>query len=475
MKLTVIGAGVRAPLFAAAAIRRASRIGLEELWLMDVDAERLALFSAVVRQQVRSAASDLRIKSSTDPEAAVDGAAHLVTTIRVGGEEGRVLDERIALQHGVLGQETTGPGGFAMAMRNIPAILGYAELLERRSPGAWLYSFTNPAGMVAQALRDSGYERSIGICDGANGAKQAVAEYLRLDAADLEAEVFGLNHLSWARRVTGGGVDLLADLLPDVGFRAATSLSMFAPDLVRLLGMWPNPYLHYYYEAEQALASIAAEAVTRGEEIRDLTARLIDDLTAIDPERNPDAALRRFRAYHRRRGATYMAHARDGAPSLAEADRLASEDENWGADDEEGYAGVMLDVVEALETGRVLDTALNVPNHGAIDGLDDDDVVEVSCRVDRDGVRPIAIGRIPEPQLALIRSVKAYERLAVRAIVGRSRDIAVEALMTHPLVMSYPRASALVDSYLAAHHRFVDWDRGEHAARTREAPMTPSA
>ena len=146
MKLVLIGVGVRSPLFAAAALRRAERIGLDELWLMDIDPERLELFAALVRNEAKKSGTAVRIRTSTDAEEALDGADHVVTTIRVGGEQGRVLDERIALRHGVLGQETTGPGGFAMGLRNIPAILGYAEQVDRLSPKAWLTaSRTRPA------------------------------------------------------------------------------------------------------------------------------------------------------------------------------------------------------------------------------------------------------------------------------------------------------------------------------------------
>jgi 6-phospho-beta-glucosidase len=464
MKLVLIGVGVRAPLFAAAALRRADRIGLDELWLMDIDPERLELFAALVRNEAKKSGTAVRIRTSTDAEEALDGADHVVTTIRVGGEQGRVLDERIALRHGVLGQETTGPGGFAMGLRNIPAILGYAEQVDRLSPKAWLYCFTNPAGMVTQALRDAGFPRSIGICDGANGAVEAVANFTGHPRHELRADVFGLNHLSWARSVTRDGIDLLPGLLANDEFRAATDLSMFEPDLVRMLGMWPNQYLYYFYYAEEAIAGVDHEGVTRGEEIRELTARLVADLKAIDRERDPDAAAKRFRAYHRRRGATYMALAREGAPSSEEADRDAFDDESWTAADEEGYASVMLDVVEALESGRPLDTALNVPNEGAIDGLAADDVVEVSCRVDDDGVHVRPIGAIPAGQLALIRAVKAYERLTVRAIEDRSDDLAIEALMAHPLVGSYPKARGLVDDYLEAHAAFIDWSpRGRPA------------
>src|SRR6478672_12076340 len=210
MKMALIGGGgVRSPLFVASALRRAERVGLEELCLQDIDPDKLAAFGALSREVARRAETDVRITTTTDPEAALDGAKHVVTTIRVGAEPGRVLDERIALKHGVLGQETTGPGGFAMGLRNIPAILGYAEQVERLSPTAWLYCFTNPAGMVTQALRDAGFARSIGICDGANGAVEAVASFTGHPRHELRADVFGLNHLSWARSVTRDGIDLL--------------------------------------------------------------------------------------------------------------------------------------------------------------------------------------------------------------------------------------------------------------------------
>lgn len=454
MKLAVIGAGVRSPLFAAAALRRAQRIGLEELALMDVDAERLALFAALAREQASEAGSSVRITSSTRAEDALEGAAHVVVTIRVGGEEGRVLDERIALRHGVLGQETTGPGGFAMALRNIPVVLRYAELLEVLSPGAWLYSFTNPAGLVAQALHERGFSRAIGICDGANDAQRAVAEHLGIDDRELRARVFGLNHLSWTSGVTRDGEELLRPLLAVPGFRDSTSLKLFDPELIALLGMWPNAYLYYFYYAERAVAEILDGGVTRGEEVREITARLLGELQGA---RDPRAALAHFRAYHSRRGATYMAHARTDAPSFEEADRLAHENGSRAAELGEGYAAVMLDVVAALETGDPLFTALNVPNGGAIEGMAPDDVVEVSCRVDGDGVHALPIGAVPPGPLTLMRAVKAYERLTVRAIEMRSRELAIEALMCHPLVLSYPRARALVDEYLAAHEPYLAW------------------
>jgi 6-phospho-beta-glucosidase len=456
MKLTLIGGGgVRAPLFVASALRRTQRLGIEELCLMDVDAEKLQIISGLCRAIACISGSLTRITSTTDARAALEEAHYVVTTVRVGAEGGRVLDERIALRHGVLGQETTGPGGFAMAMRSIPVILGYAELLEQVSPGAWIFNFTNPAGLVTQALRDRGFNRVVGICDGANEAQHAVARWLGVDAHRLQAQVFGLNHLSWTSHVLLDGQDVLGPLLRNPAFLSDTRLNIFDPELVERLGMWLNEYLFYYYYAERAFTRINAEDKTRGEEIVELNRRLLDQLCAIDVERDPQAAIAVYYAYEKRRGATYMHYARPDAPTPQEADQHTQAADTVTEAVGEGYAGVALDVIEGLQADEPVHTALNVPNAGAITCMRPGDVVEVHCRVDRQGVHSLSVGEVPEPQEMLMRAVKLYERLAVEASRDRSRATAVDALMAHPLVLSYSRAKALVDEYLAAHARYV--------------------
>lgn len=443
-KLTLIGGGgVRAPLFIEAAAARAARLGITETVLLDVDAEKLTLLGGLCREL--AAPYGLRVTATTDARAALDGADFVVTTIRVGGDGGRVLDERIALRHGILGQETTGAGGFAMAMRSIPAILSYAEILADLSPRAWLFNFTNPAGLVTQALHDAGHDRVIGICDSANAARDAVAAYHQLAPNELRAEVFGLNHLSWARAVrTADGRDLLAPLLRDPAFRAATPQRFFPADLAEWVGMWINEYLYYFHFAETAVARIAAEEQTRGEEVRERNARLLETLRAIGGS-DPAAALAAYRDYEAGRSSTYM--------------RYAEQDEQRPArlpHDTGGYAGVALDLMEALAGGTPCYGAVNVPNRSAITGLAADDVVEVSAVTDTDGPRPVAIGQLPPAQARLVESVKLYERLAARAIRTRSRALAVQALMAHPLVLSYSRADALVTEYLDAHAGHIE-------------------
>jgi 6-phospho-beta-glucosidase len=309
MKLALFGGGgVRTPLVVASALRHASRIGLEEICLMDVDAERLRIFGTLAQQVAQSSGSAVRISMTTDARTALAGARYAVMTFRVGGERGRVLDERIALRLGVLGQETTGAGGFAMAMRSIPVLLEYAELAEEVSPGAWIINFTNPAGLVTQALFDRGFRHTLGICDSANGAQNAIASWLGVYPRKLQAEVFGLNHLSWARQVLLDREDVLEPQLRDLAFLGGTLQRLFDPQLVQTMGMWLNEYLYYYYYSDRALAEIVAQERTRGEEILEWNRSLLDQLTIIDVECAPEAARHAYDSYMRRRIGTYMEH-----------------------------------------------------------------------------------------------------------------------------------------------------------------------
>jgi 6-phospho-beta-glucosidase len=460
MKLALIGGGgVRAPLLVMAVLRRAEQLGLQELCLMDIDPRKLRLFGGLSQELVRRKGSSFTLTTTTDLRTALEGAGHVVTTLRVGNEQGRVLDERIALEHGVLGQETTGAGGFAMALRSIPAVLEVARLLEQVSPRAWIYNFTNPAGMVTQALHQAGFTRAVGICDSANGGQHAVAAWAGVSPEHVQAEVFGLNHLSWCRKARVNGKDVLPEALADDQF-LSTAQRLFDPELVRMLGMYCNEYLYYYYSAEKALQALQAAAKTRGEEILGLNQQLLQYLEGIDIERQPDQALRAFFSYENRRSATYMSRSpeQESSSPADSPDFLNAEIPDHTG---EGYAGVALAVIQALETGQPLYTALNIPNQGAIPGLEAGDVVEVSCRVDGEGIHPLPVGSVPPGPMGLILAVKQYERLAVQAIFQRSRRLAVEALMAHPLVLSYSRARPLVDAYLEAHAKYIsEWEAG---------------
>ncbi len=451
MKLTIIGGGgIRTPLAIPPILRRAERLGITELSLMDINEEKLRFFGSLSREQIRLEGNPFQISLTTDARSALEGADFVITTIRVGDDYARVLDERVALRHGILGQETTGAGGFAMALRSIPAILGYAQLLKQMNPYAWILNFTNPAGMVTQALRDQGFERTIGICDSANSAQKSVANWHGILANEMRAEVFGLNHLSWTRSVTHEGQDWLAPLLHNPDFQSGTFLHLFDPELIEDLGMWLNEYLYYWYYSKQAVEQMKDEELTRGEAIMAWNQELLDQLRQVDVENNPLAAREYYNRYMTRRVGSYM-----------KSDEMMAEEEHasvgyLGHEEEEGYMGVALDTILSLHTGEVLFTALNVPNEGAIACMDPQDVVEVSCQIDGNGIHPVKIGAIPEHQELLMRTVKLYEKLAVEAIIERSRSKAAKALMIHPLIYSYPLAKQLVREYLEVHADNID-------------------
>jgi 6-phospho-beta-glucosidase len=459
MKLTIIGGGsVRSPLFAASAFRRAQRAGLEELCLMDIDAARLEIIAGLCLQLGSIAGSPVRITHTTNPVEALDGASHIVTTIRVGNEAGRVQDERIALKQGVLGQETTGPGGFAMAMRSIPVILEYAQLADRLCPEAWIFNFTNPAGLVTQALHRCGFSRAVGICDSANAAQHDTARWLNVSPDSLRTEVFGLNHLSWTKRIWYEDRDLLPALLADSLYCAGSSLKIFDPELLQIIGLHLNEYLYYYYYPDQALAEINQGKETRGEEVYRLNQQLFELLRRTDIKRSPQEALAAYFTYEKRRSITYMQFANPNGPSLQEADQMKFDIDLLSPDGGEGYAGVSLNLIVAIARGETYFTALNVPNAGAIPGIETQDVVEVSCKLEQGQLTPLPINEVPQAVSGLLYQVKTYENLAVDAILSRSIHQGILALMSHPLVLSYSKAKRLLGDYLKVHASYTgEW------------------
>lgn len=447
MKLALIGGGgVRAPEFVRGALAFAKDLDLREVWLMDNQPERLDIIAPLCQE---IAGEHFEIRRTSSLEDALRDATMIVTTLRVGLEAGRVLDERIAMKFGVLGQETTGTGGFAMAIRSIPALIEVAQVAEQLAPNAWTFNFTNPAGLAAQALTQVGFRRIVGICDSANTAQYEIAHWLNVPVDSVKTEVFGLNHLSWARRAWHGGRDVLPELLADSGFIEATHLRFFGQERIQRMGMFLNEYLFYYHLRDEALARLGEQELTRGEEVQQLNEGLFAALRGLSAQES----LATYDAYNHRRSASYMAAA-EADETLREA-RLNPTDHTAPLHSQAevgGYAGVALRTGLALTQNRPLRIGLNVPNGNSIAGLQADDVVEVTCEVDGAGIRPIHIGEIPEGPYLLMRTVKQYERLAVEAILRRDRNLGIEALAAHPLIGSYPLAENLLDAYLKAHH-----------------------
>ena len=444
MRLAIIGAaGVRTPLIVQAVQRRqsAGRLSLAELALMDIDAERLDLIGALTAPLEQSAG--FKITRTTDARVALSAADYVITTFRVGGIESRVVDERVPLSHGVLGQETTGPGGLAMALRTIPVLLDYIALMRELCPNAWLINFANPAGLLTEAIvRVAKWERAVGICDSPRNLLVA-AIALGLPPGEVYLDYFGLNHLGWARSVVHGNRDVLPQFIESWRRSKQPMPGLpFDPDFIAALGLLPNEYLYYYYHADRAVQNVLKAGRSRGEQIAALNAQLFADLRERKARGDRDGMVAAYRAYFGERGGSYM---------VAETGQGHADTAHDPSGDDEGYAGVALDLIEALSGARPKTMILNVPNRGAMNVMAEDDVVEVPALVARDSIRPLAVGDVPDHGLGLIKQVKAFERLAIAAAVEGSYSKAIAALTVHPLVRDHARASVILDEYRQQH------------------------
>lgn len=441
-KWTIIGGGsVRAVFFAHSLARRAKELHVGTLCLYDTDVEKLHLIGTIASYAAAQTAPDMRVVLETDEEAAICGTDYFVTTIRVGGDHTRVEDEDIARKYGILGQETTGAGGFFMAARSLPVLADYCEKIQRKAPQAWIFNFTNPSGLMTQALRDMGYDRVIGICDTPSSTKLRIAEAMGYDNSQFYLEFFGLNHLSWARRAIYQERDVLDDILQNKELtKKVGELGMFDPEFLELLGHIPNEYLYYYYYRDEAVSHIAQSNCTRGHLVESNNLQLMEELRQIDPKQNPEAALKQYLFRMYRREAAYMTVETGGKQVMHVPDTLEMPSG-------EGYAGIAMDFAAAIESGQPGYVILSVPNQGSISGLADTDVVEITCQVNQDGPHPVHIGKIADEPLALMIAVKTYENLTVEAIRTRSKRVAVRALLAHPLIGSYSIAKGLVADF----------------------------
>jgi len=443
MKVAIIGAaGVRTPLIVSAMARRKATLGLAELALMDIDGPRLDLIARLLPP-----APGFAVTTTVDAAQALAGADFVITTFRVGGIAARVVDETVPLRYNVLGQETTGPGGFAMALRSIPVLLGYIDVMRQHCPDAWLINFANPAGLMAEAaLRLGAWQRTVGICDAPESMLRVAAAILQASPAEVYLDYFGLNHLGWVRGIHYGGRDHLPRLIAML--RAAGTMPglPFSPDFIESLGMIPNEYLYYYYHGRQAVDNLRSAGATRGQQLLALNDALFDTLAPLAEQGDVEGMRRAHEDYLHEREHTYMARETGSAHDpAAMAPALAA------AIVGEGYAGIALDVIEALSGGRPRHIVLNVPNAGAIPAMERDAVVEIPALVSTGSVRPLAVGEVPPEQLGLMLQVKAYERLTISALAGASRRTAVHALAVHPLVRDAGLAERIFDDYAAAH------------------------
>jgi len=435
LKLAIIGGGgFRVPQVHAALLARQGTLRFGEVVLHDIDAARLERIGSVLAEQADEHGAALALRATTDLEDAVDGADFVFAAIRPGGLEGRSIDESVALSHGLLGQETTGPGGLCFALRTIPAMIALAELVARRAPHAWLINFTNPAGMVTEAVQPILGDRAVGICDSPSGLCRRVAAALGREPGELWFDYFGLNHLGWLKGVRGADGDLLGELLADDAALASFEEgALFGADWLRSLGMVPNEYLYYFYFAAETVAAIQAGGRPRGAYLLEQQAGFYAG------DGHGGGALPAWRAARSARERSYMAEARSAAG-------LANEHPQDAAG---GYEDEALAVVEAITGGSGTVLICNTANRSALPFLDERAVVEVPAAVGPAGPQPIAVGAVPDHARALMQSVKAVERATIEAALTGSSALAVKALALHPLVPSVSAARELFGAYRA--------------------------
>ena len=453
MKIAVIGGGgVRSMFLAKSIAQKAERLHIGELCFMDNNERKLRIYGGMAVHVASLLCPALKFTLTTDAVDAVRDADYVITTIRVGEDDMRAKDERIALGKGVLGQETTGAAGFSFAMRSVPALAEYCELIKKYSKrNVKVFNFTNPAGVVSQTLRDMGYDFTYGICDAPSGMLRSFALLYNESPDNISGEVYGLNHLSYFKSIILNGKEIMNELIENDDAYIKTDMRYFSKELLRDRKSVLNEYLYYFYYREQAVENILKAEQTRGEQIRDINKHMTAELSAMDIENDFEGCLKVFERWYGMREGSYMA-------SETGVKRTAPWKFDMYEEDDGGYAGVALKFIETAQSGTTGTMIMCIPNNGSINGLRDDDVVEITCDVNADGCTPHYIGDVDEQNLEMIRRVKIYERLSSKAIREKDRAAAVQALTLHPLVYSYSLAKELVDEFIEHNKAYSsDW------------------
>nr|WP_202497799.1 6-phospho-beta-glucosidase [Streptomyces sp. SID5469] len=436
--MTILGGGgFRVPLVYGALLGDRAEGRVTRVVLHDLDAGRLTAVARVLAEQAAGDPDAPEVSFTTDLDEALRGADFVFSAIRVGGLEGRADDERVALAEGVLGQETVGAGGIAYGLRTVPVAVDIARRVARLAPDAWVINFTNPAGLVTEAMSRHLGDRVIGICDSPVGLGRRIARVLGADPREAFIDYVGLNHLGWVRGLRVAGRDELPRLLADPGLLGSFEEGkLFGPDWLRSLGAIPNEYLHYYYFNREAVRAYSEAEKTRGAFLRDQQARFYEEMKRAD-----SSALSAWDRTRAEREATYMAENRDAAGAgERDADDLSG-----------GYEKVALALMRAIARDERTTLILNVRNRGALTVLDAEAVIEVPCLVDANGAHPVAVDPLPGHATGLVCAVKAVEREVLSAAESGSRATAVKAFALHPLVDSVNVARRLVDGYTSVH------------------------
>lgn len=442
-KVSIIGGGgVRTPLLIHGLLRSQALLNIGDLQLFDVDARRAELMASLGREIARDLGVDIRISASNSIELAVADSDFVLSSLRIGGMAARARDERIAINEGLAGQETTGPGGVAMALRTVPIALEHARVVERLAPNAWFINFTNPAGLITEALHQHTKLRVVGICDTPAELLHRIAHALGEPPSEVQCEYAGLNHLGWVRRVLVRGEDVTLRLLEnEQAMRQLYHAELFDPLLIRTLNLIPSEYLFFYYSQRKAYRNQLTAGASRGEELMRMNAGLFSQLQS----ETPRAALATYRDYLIQRNASYLRLEAEAGTAFR-----TPQNEPDPFDTPTGYHKIAVEVMSGLVSDSPRSVVVNVRNGSSIEDLSPDDVVEVPCQISAEGVKPVRIGRLPESVRGLVLAVKAYERSLIRAVIQKSWPLALLAMLEYPIIGQWEIAESLRNLWTAA-------------------------
>ena len=417
-KVAVIGGGsTYTPELIDGFIQQESNLHVGEIALFDIDEQRLNIVGGMAQRQVRYAEMDTQVTLNLKRPQAIEGAQFVLSSMRVGQMPARIRDEKIPLKYGVLGQETTGPGGTLKAWRTIPVTLEIAKDMDRYAPDAWFINFTNPSGIITEALLKHSDLKVVGLCNNPINTIAGMAEAFHVEPQDVFLEWMGMNHVNWVRKVYIKGQDVTQSLMDHLEeFMQIPEMPKFEPQLVRTLGVLPTYYLQYYYYHPDRVREAQAAEKTRGETVHEVEKELLKQYA--DPKLLVKPAELMLRGGAR-------------------------------------YSEAAVNLILSLMLDRRDVQIVVVRNSSSLPDLPPDASVEVPCVVGAHGVTPLVMGHFPESIRALAIQVKAWESATVQAGVSGSRRDAVLAMLQNPLVPDYPTAVKLVDEMLEAHKAYL--------------------
>lgn len=429
IKIVTIGGGSSyTPELVEGFIKRYNELPVRELWLVDIESgkEKLNIVGKLAKRMVKKAGVPMEIHLTLNRREALKDADFVTTQLRVGLLDARIQDERIPLSHGVIGQETNGAGGMFKALRTIPVILDIDKDMSELCPNAWLINFTNPAGMVTEALLRYGKNKKvIGLCNVPIGMEKAVADMLEVEHSRITMDFMGLNHMVFGREIYLDGEKITDKVIDSLAEGKLGSIVKniqdleWNPEFIKALRMMPCPYHRYYFQTADMLEEELKE-FSKGETRAEVVKRLENDLFELYKDENLDIKPPQLE----KRGGAY-------------------------------YSDAACRLINSIYNNKGDIQPVNTKNNGAIEGIENDSAVEISCIITKDGPKPIAMGKLPVSVNGLVQTIKSFERLVVEAAVEGDYNKALLALTINPLIPSEKIAKILLDELLEAHKDYL--------------------